>query len=422
MKSLIIFGILFQCLSAQWLERKNGLPDTIRVQGGEIEPVDSLIAFATIDNGKFYKTTDAGLNWIDITSPTFPSHISVEEISAITEDSIWICGYDKSATYISSIYASFDGGESWVEQHQRNEGNIWFIEMFSKDSGMAAGYSYSDVPAPMIQTFDGGDHWIEKNNDYLIGDYGVNNGIDMVDMDIVFFQEKWWTLSKSTDGGTSWDSIYTPSGGEIVNFYDRQFGLLATVWGRILKSVDGGDTWEIISDLPYTASNCLTFLPGNPSKIWWSLGSNLFFSEDSGRNWTEYPFDGDFWSYDIDFVDDRHGWIMAENMVYYTSTGDRIVTGLKSNPHIQIDFKLDQNYPNPFNPRTRIKYSLPNSQQVKIIVFNSLGQKIETVIDKIMPIGHHEVLFDGRNLPSGIYYYKIEAGKFQDVKKMILLQ
>jgi photosystem II stability/assembly factor-like uncharacterized protein len=418
---IVIFcAILIQSLTAQWLERKNGLPDTFGVLGGSvIEPIDSLTAYATVNNGKIYKTSDAGLNWIDITSPTFPSDISVEDISAIDENSIWICGFLDITSY---IFASFNGGESWIEQYQSDEGNIWFIEMFSKDSGMAAGYAYSDVPVPMIQTVDSGAHWIEKNHDYLIGDYGHTNGIDIVDMDMVFFQKKWWTLSRSTDGGASWDSVYTTLGGEVVSFYNRQFGLLATVWGQIYKSVDGGDTWQLISVLPVNSSNCLTFLPGNPAKIWLSIEYNLFFSEDSGYSWIEYTFEEDFWSYDIDFIDDRHGWIMAENMVYYTKTGDRIVTGIKNEPIIRIDFRLDQNYPNPFNPITLIRYSLPKSEYVKINVYNLIGQRIKTLQHKIMPAGYHEVNFNAEDLSSGIYYYRLEAGEFQDVKKMILLK
>lgn len=420
LKSLIIFGLLVQCLSAQWLERKNGLPESWGVLGGSvIEPVDSLTAFVTVNDSKFYKTSDAGLNWNDITSLTFPSHISVEDISAINEDSIWICGYLDLTSY---IFVSFNGGETWIEQYQSNEGNLWFLEMFSKDSGMAAGYAYSDVPAPMIQTIDGGAHWIEKNHDYLIGDYGRNNGIDIVDMDVVFFQKKWWTLSRSTDGGASWDSIYTTPGGEVVNFYNRQFGLLATVWGQIYKSVDGGDTWQVISDLPYNSSRCLEFLPGNPAKIWLSIEWKLFFSEDSGKTWIEYPVEGDFWSFDIDFVDELHGWIMAENMVYYTKTGNRIVVNLESIPNIPIVFKLSQNYPNPFNPATRINYSLPKAEYVNIFVYNIIGQKIKTLVNKNMPAGHHELTFTAQNLSSGIYFYRIEAGIFQDVKKMIYIK
>ena len=86
-----------------------------------------------------------------------------------------------------------------------------------------------------------------------------------------------------------------------------------------------------------------------------------------------------------------------------------------------IDFILHQNYPNPFNPSTIIKYNLPKSEKVKILVYNLLGQIVATLLDNQMPSGSNEVEFNGQNLSSGIYYYKIEAGEYQDVRKMVLL-
>jgi Leucine-rich repeat (LRR) protein len=85
-------------------------------------------------------------------------------------------------------------------------------------------------------------------------------------------------------------------------------------------------------------------------------------------------------------------------------------------------FVLYQNYPNPFNPSTTIKFALAKSEDVKIEVFNTLGQKVRALINKTMPAGYHEVEFSSQNLPSGIYIYMIEAGQFQGVKKMLYLK
>ncbi|HFD32631.1 MAG TPA: T9SS type A sorting domain-containing protein [Gammaproteobacteria bacterium] len=85
-------------------------------------------------------------------------------------------------------------------------------------------------------------------------------------------------------------------------------------------------------------------------------------------------------------------------------------------------YYLHQSYPNPFNPTTTIRYDLPISSDVKIDVFNSLGQKIKTLIQKKLPAGHHSVNFNGSALASGVYYYKITAGKFTQVKKMLLIK
>ncbi|MFC2088910.1 T9SS type A sorting domain-containing protein [Calditrichota bacterium] len=90
--------------------------------------------------------------------------------------------------------------------------------------------------------------------------------------------------------------------------------------------------------------------------------------------------------------------------------------------NIPIKFALKQNYPNPFNPSTKIKYDLPKSSKVKIEVFNLIGQKIKTLLNKHTPAGSHEVEFNGTDISSGVYFYKIETEKFIDTKKMVLLR
>ena len=79
-------------------------------------------------------------------------------------------------------------------------------------------------------------------------------------------------------------------------------------------------------------------------------------------------------------------------------------------------------YPNPFNPVTEIKYSLPESEHVLIEVYNTLGQKIQILLNKYMNAGHHEVEFNGQNLTSGVYFYRLKAGEFEQVNKMVLLK
>jgi hypothetical protein len=85
-------------------------------------------------------------------------------------------------------------------------------------------------------------------------------------------------------------------------------------------------------------------------------------------------------------------------------------------------YALYQNYPNPFNPKTIINYELPITNYVDLSVYNLLGQKVATLVSERQPAGYHEVEFNGQNLSSGVYLYKIEAGGCTDVKKMILLR
>ena len=102
-----------------------------------------------------------------------------------------------------------------------------------------------------------------------------------------------------------------------------------------------------------------------------------------------------------------------------TVTGN---TGVEVQPNIPTEFSLSQNYPNPFNPSTTIQFGLPTASNVTLKVYNILGEEVANVVNQAMPAGYHTVVFDGSKLASGIYIYRIEAGNFVQVKKMMMLK
>jgi len=86
------------------------------------------------------------------------------------------------------------------------------------------------------------------------------------------------------------------------------------------------------------------------------------------------------------------------------------------------EFSLFQNYPNPFNPFTNIKFALPSEAFVKLIIYDVTGREIEILVNGFTKSGYHEVNWDAKNVASGIYFYRIEAGTFTDEKKMVLIK
>jgi len=91
------------------------------------------------------------------------------------------------------------------------------------------------------------------------------------------------------------------------------------------------------------------------------------------------------------------------------------------------DFVLSQNYPNPFNPTTTIKYQTPELSFVRLIVYDVLGNEIATLVNEEKPSGSYELEFnsysgDVRNLTSGAYFYRLQAGNYIETKKMLLLK
>jgi hypothetical protein len=97
--------------------------------------------------------------------------------------------------------------------------------------------------------------------------------------------------------------------------------------------------------------------------------------------------------------------------------------GIK-NPEASVPggFRIYQNYPNPFNPVTKIRFDVPKSSIVRLIIYNSLGAEVIRLVDKEFKAGSHEVEWNGSEFPSGLYLLKLESGGFIDTKKMLLIK
>jgi hypothetical protein len=85
-------------------------------------------------------------------------------------------------------------------------------------------------------------------------------------------------------------------------------------------------------------------------------------------------------------------------------------------------FALEQNYPNPFNPTTTIRYGITEKSIVKIILFNAIGEEVALVLNEEKESGYHQVEFNAATLPSGVYFYQLQAGSFVETKKMVLMK
>jgi len=111
---------------------------------------------------------------------------------------------------------------------------------------------------------------------------------------------------------------------------------------------------------------------------------------------------------------------------YQSNFNDNILPVEEENNLIVDEFKLYQNYPNPFNPTTTIKYQIPELSYVTIKVYDVLGSEIATLVSEEKPAGNYEVEFNAQSttggLPSGIYFYRLQAGSFVETKKMVLMK
>jgi len=102
---------------------------------------------------------------------------------------------------------------------------------------------------------------------------------------------------------------------------------------------------------------------------------------------------------------------------------DSLITGSKNiSGEIPVNYNLYQNYPNPFNPITNIRFDIRNSSLVKLIIYNILGKEVATLVNEKLSAGSYEVSWNASGYPSGVYFYRIQAGDFVDVKKILLVK
>ena len=159
-------------------------------------------------------------------------------------------------------------------------------------------------------------------------------------------------------------------------------------------------------------------------------GYNFYAISNHGNLLWKLPLDG----YQVD----NSGAIGSDGTLYIGTHLGSLVTGQKrtliairdtvtsvsGNEEMIKSFKLEQNYPNPFNASTVIKYSIPNGSPVvvKLIIYDILGNEIATLVDKQQSAGHYEVRFNPADISSGIYFYKLTAGNYTGIKKLMLLK
>jgi endoglucanase len=133
-----------------------------------------------------------------------------------------------------------------------------------------------------------------------------------------------------------------------------------------------------------------------------------------------------YWDVNMALFNRSTGAILDQTLLnaIMVGSGVRNTTGIAGEKIFDLpsDFRLEQNYPNPFNPSTIIQYQLRSTSFVTLMVFDVLGRNVETLVHEHEDAGIHSVQFNASNLPSGMYYYRMEAGAYHDTKKLLLIK
>jgi photosystem II stability/assembly factor-like uncharacterized protein len=454
-----------------WFEVRNGFPGGfIQCNRLEINPLNPDELYAGINDYGVYRTTDGGDNW-QLTNlanttqygwgflltenngnswyyPNFDPEVHFYDpfpfqVAINPEDSD--LGF--TAGYFS-LYKTSNGGKNWYTTGQLP--GVHSVEYHPYNSSIIfAGANNDFGEGGRYRSLDGGEIWDKlEDSDYIPAYpvYSSHNLNKIFGYGHSFLDDDDYVY-RSHDMGEGWELLYeglirweqSDKVAEILSLaisYADSNILYCGQWGGLSKSIDEGDSWfQVDSSLevhPYFKVSSILLDETDPDRIYIGTLSSgipytgnfdnggLYLSEDDCQSWIKV-YDGEVSLIKTDQSTPRNLYI---NTQYGILTLEDTIT--KNNGDINHktpgEYLLYQNYPNPFNPSTTIEFDLPKSANVRIEAYNIAGQKIKTLLNKKMLSGRHEVEFNAQNLSSGIYFYRIEAGEFQDVKKMILLK
>jgi photosystem II stability/assembly factor-like uncharacterized protein len=438
-----------------WITVPN-YPDSIMGNLTTVKFLDSLHGF--LCGATLIYTTDGGESWQQANGITN----SISKLFFINNQTGWAVGGPR-------IFKTTDGGVNWVEQLYDIVANFRSIFFSDSSNGWAVSPNYNGI----YNTTDGGENWIERVD---LPSYIFAN--DIYFNDSTGFVTNLLELEKTTNAGNNWFTQFTSQ------YIIRTFGWLTQSHGFIMgdgvyETVDTGNAWNEILDLRNIGLRKLqapteylgystgylgliykykdtTYIPVELSSFSANAtAQNVLLNWSTATETNNRGFEierqvstkknkvGGRWE-TIGFVDGYGTTTLTHS---YSYTDENVLPGKYYYRLKQIDFdgsfeyskeievevtpptkfSLEQNYPNPFNPTTTIKYTIPNvgtsfMKFIKLKVYNTLGEEVATLVNEEKPAGSYTVKFNGSNLPSGVYIYRLTVGSYSAAKKLILLK
>jgi photosystem II stability/assembly factor-like uncharacterized protein len=430
------------------------------------------------DQAVVLKTTNGGTNWFrQFTDTTY----FLNAVYFVDANIGWAVGTGWTLGGNSSMaLKTTNGGTDWAYQPVNIyfEGEFNDVQFINANTGFIVGGGFNgySVFGSVIKTTDGGETWdeqipiagwrsisfLDSQNGIVVGSFGTMGGAGLI--------------ARTTDGGLNWHNALEPSPivFSCVSYLDSNnawtAGLGYYEGSTIYFSSDQGLTWtsQIDSGLYPHSLNDIYFINSTSG---WAVGDNgLILHTTNGGvpveltsftatllgnelilNWSTATETNNQGFEILRFAQNDSEWQMigfvpgfgtTTEPKSYSYTDSEVLTGeytyrLK---HIDFDgsyeysqevevevatpftFSLEQNYPNPFNPNTTIKYSIPELSNVKLLLFNLLGEEVTTLVNEEKNAGNYSVEFNASSIPSGIYFYQLKVGNYIDTKKMISIK
>lgn len=311
-----------------------------------------------------YKTTNSGINWVN----QFSGSTGITDISFINSETGW---FTSSPT---GIFKTTNGGNNWLNVFS-GPSSYRKLTFIDSQTGWAAYRNAS--PDVIIKTTNGGMNWVEieiLENARTINFVNANTGF--------IFSSGWF--HKTTNGGMNWAAAFTNWSNWEMNdayFLNANIGYCVNFKGQIYKTSNGGNNWDTLQKIITSGS----------------ISSIYFKSENTG------------WA------------VGGYGTILKTTTGGNVFVEQISSI-LPDKFSLHQNYPNPFNPSTTISFQIPKGDFVSLKVYDINGREVSELVNENLQAGEYKINFNGSNLPSGVYYYKLTSENFAETKKMILIK
>ncbi|MBX7045631.1 MAG: T9SS type A sorting domain-containing protein [Ignavibacteria bacterium] len=408
MKIFLLFLalILHSSLFAQtgWFQQSSGTANDIV----DIQFINANLGFAIANNHETHessllKSTNGGTNWTSIfTSPA----ISLYSLRFFNENTGIISG-----GYGSLVYKTTNSGVSWITQQ------LPVLDTYKRLYYQSADTIYAVGSKTITRTTNSGNSWAT-----------YYNLTDAYWSDITFINQKTGitagaSLVRTTNSGVSW-TVMSYFGVGVSNYGENN--ILICGYAGIYKSSNFGVTAAQVYSFPPGVIGGIYSIKHIDASTAIGVGNTgkILKSTNGGNNWFEQSSNVTNNLLRVTFINQETGWIGGDyGLILKTTTGGVTTTGFsQTNSETPEKFSLSQNYPNPFNPNTVISYQLPVAGNVWLKVYNALGNEIETLVYEKQNAGSYSVTFDGANLPSGIYFYKLISNQFQETRKMVLVK
>ena len=232
----------------------------------------------------------------------------------------------------------------------------------------------------------------------------------------------------SANNGTSWKAVNTGlTCAYVLTLMVSDTNLFAGTPLGVYLSTNNGASWaHISSGMPRNIFVYSLVVSGTNLFAGTNTGG-VFLSSDNGTSWT--AVDSGLTSFDVRslivFGPDLFAGTLYDGGVWRRPLSEMITSVKQHGSDIPREYTLRQNYPNPFNPSSTISYSLPQKTFVTLKLYDLLGREVRTIVNGEQEPGNHSRIVDASaegGLPSGVYFYRLQAGKFTDSKKMVLLK